>query len=399
MHIQKSIARWVATTAAAFFLATSMWAWLTPARAASLEGAAEVVSAGSTGGQPLTSGGSATDFTLKLPANAACAGDSANANWRWQTYMVVGGVDPATLQFGAQGPTPAGNGAEFSQPLYTPTASPVVNRNTADAASAGGPGPIVNIPAFDFSVWGPGDIPAGTYNVGVACTLGSASATQLDRYWNAQMTFTTAPADSPAQVTWTAASTPPTTTTTVAPTTTTSTTAVATTTTTMPGATTTTTIPGATTTTVASGATTTTSTTTASNSTISLSPASGAAGSTVSVSATGFRSGSQAQVYFLSDPVLLTTVTVTSTGGVSVSVTIPSNAASGSHSIEVRGTATSGAALTKSSSFTVTTSTTTVLSRTGTDFLTPLIWGLVLLALGRIATSFDLSPLRHGLRK
>ena len=49
----------------------------------------------------------------------------------------------------------------------------------------------------------PGDIPAGTYNIGIACTLGRPSATQMKSFWNTQMTFTTNAAGGPAQVNWT----------------------------------------------------------------------------------------------------------------------------------------------------------------------------------------------------
>lgn len=167
--------------------------------AGSLQGAASVRTAG--GGSSLSSGDSATTFTLRLPAGAACTGDSPNDGYRVQSYVVPASVNPSTLTFDATGPVPNGTGGSFRQPLYDSTGSPYVDQQTAAADVAGGPGPIINIPNFSYAVFAPGDIPAGSYNIGVACTLGPASATQMKEYWNVQKTFT-APGGGPAQVNW-----------------------------------------------------------------------------------------------------------------------------------------------------------------------------------------------------
>lgn len=157
--------------------------------------------AGAAGVSP-TSGISSTSFQLSLPAGASCPGDSPNAGYRWQTYMVPVSVDPSTLTFDANGPTPQGIGASFRQPLYDTASSPIVDRQTAAATTAGGPGPIINIPAASYAVFAPGNIPAGAYNVGIACTLGPASATQMKTFWNLQKTFTANATGGPAQVSW-----------------------------------------------------------------------------------------------------------------------------------------------------------------------------------------------------
>ena len=243
--VRRRRARFVARAGAigsAIMLMVTAWSAMTPSGAATNAGNAEVVDPAT--GQPLASGGSATDFTLKLPADAACTGDSPNDGYRVQSFMVPSSVDPNTLQFGANGPNPPGTGASFRQPLFDTSSTPYANAQTAAAGGPGQPGPIVNIPAFDFAVFSPGQIPAGTYNLGIACTLGPADADQLDKYWTVQLTFATNPADRPAQVTWAAeAPLPP-----------------PSTTTTTPGATTTT-APGETTTTTAASGTTTTTTT------------------------------------------------------------------------------------------------------------------------------------------
>ncbi|HEX7276502.1 MAG TPA: hypothetical protein VF244_03945 [Acidimicrobiales bacterium] len=230
-------------------------------------GAATVKSSG--GAADLGAGDSLTAFTLRLPTGASCPGDSQDGGYFVQSYIVPAAVDPATLQFDNNGPTPSGVGADLRQPMYEPTTQPYVDKTTAPASPAPGPGPIINIPDFSFLVYQPGNIPAGTYNVGIACTKGGPSATQLHSFWNTQMTFATNATGGPAQVTWTAAASQTTTTAPVASTTApgaTSTTLAGATTTTRPTTTTTrvtgtstsTTTAGGTTTTTAGGATTTT---------------------------------------------------------------------------------------------------------------------------------------------
>lgn len=198
-------------------------------------------------GQPLSSGGSATAFALAPPSGVACTGDSATGGYRIQSYMVPAAVDPATLTFDANGPLPAGTGANYRQPMYSAGGTPFVNATTGIATATSPGGLLTGIPAFAFDLFGaagPTVVPAGTYNLGFACTLGTASATQLDKYWNVQFTFAADPADAPSGITWTViAGTPATTTTTVA--------AGATTTTTIKSGTTTTTAKPATSTTVA----------------------------------------------------------------------------------------------------------------------------------------------------
>ncbi len=274
--------------------------------------------------QPSTGGGSSTSFTLKLATGAACTGDSASGGYKLQSYMVPSSVDPGALTYGSAGPTPSGTGANFREPLFDVASNPYANQQTANAASAGGPGPIINVPSFNFAVFSPGDIPAGDYNIGIACTLNGA----VDKFFNAPMTVTTDAADAgPAHIHWaptttttttsssttiaptttstaptttssstttstTSTTVAPTTTTTVAPTTTTSTTMAPTTTTTV-APTTTTTVAGTTTTTVAPTTTTTvaptTTTTVAGTTTTTVAPTTTttAPGSTTTTTAPG----------------------------------------------------------------------------------------------------------------
>ncbi|MEN9643496.1 MAG: hypothetical protein RL238_165 [Actinomycetota bacterium] len=226
------------------------------------------VPSGPTLGSVLTAGGSATAFSLTPPAGAACTGDSATDGYRVQTYIVPASVDPATLRFDSTGPLPAGTGAALRLPLFATTGTPIVDRTTGVKTSPTSGGLITGLPTVNFAVFGasgPTVVPPGTYNVGVACTLGNPSATQVDRFWNMQLTFATTPADLPSGITWVTGTPPPPVTTTAAPTTAAPTTAAPTTavpTTAVPTTAVPTTAASTTTTTTAATTTTTAATTT-----------------------------------------------------------------------------------------------------------------------------------------
>ena len=164
-------------------------------------------------GQPLTSGGSATAFALAPPAGASCKGDSATGGYRVQSYIVPASVDPSTLTFDSGGPIPPGTGANLRFPLFSSVGgSPFVDQTTAVATTPGGGGLLTGLPPFSFAAFGadgPSFVPAGTYNLGFACTLGAASATQQDRFWNVRMTFAVDPTDQPSGITWTLAAPAP----------------------------------------------------------------------------------------------------------------------------------------------------------------------------------------------
>ncbi len=267
-RVARDLARAGTVVSAALFavsLAQATWPNASVSAAAINAGAAQVLVApgAPTAGQPLARGGSATVFALTPPAGASCTGDSTTGGYRVQTYMVPASIDPATLTFGPQGPLPAGTGASLRQPLFS-AGTPVINKTTAVASTAGGPGLLTGLPTISFGLFGasgPQIVPPGLYNLGYACTLGVASATQLDKYWNVQLTFSADPTDVPAGITWVVGVVAPPTTTTIAPTTTTTVAPTTTTTTTTIAPTTTTAAPAVTTTTTTAPVVTTTSTT------------------------------------------------------------------------------------------------------------------------------------------
>lgn len=295
---------------------------------------------GTTSGVPLTSGGSATNFALQLPAGAACAGDSASGGYRVQSYVVPAAVDPNTLTFAAQGPEPIGTGADFRQPLFTLATTRFVNITTGVATTPGGGGPVASTPAFNFAYLGaagPTLLPPGTYNVGLACTLGQGP---IETFWNVQMTFAADPADAPAGLTWTVVAAPVATTTTTTEATTTTTVAPPTSTTPPPGPTTTP-PPSATTTVAPPGATTTVAGATTTTPTPVV--GSGAGGSTGGGSAGGGSTGGG------------------STGG---------SSSSGPSGGSISGT----------------------LPRTGSSPMALAVWGVLLVVLGRMAILLGRQP-------
>jgi len=136
-----------------------------------------------------TASATGVSLTVGIPAN--CSGDSATGSYRWQTFFVASSYDVATLTYNASGPVPVGG--VFAQPLYS-AGTPVVNRTTA-VGTPTNPGQIVNIPTFSWSLYPAGFVPAGTYKVGIACTLSG----QTTDYWQRTVTVTANPSGGPAQ--------------------------------------------------------------------------------------------------------------------------------------------------------------------------------------------------------
>jgi hypothetical protein len=221
--------RWVARAARSGFAVSSVAFVLSVAGAvatdvrpavAAAAGTAQVIEPFEVGvpgsGAPLESGDSLTPFSLNLPAGAACSGDSATANYTVQSYMVAASVDPATLTFDNDGPVPSAYGepqSAFRQPLWLTDSSAYVNAFTAAADQPGGPGSVINIPAFDLHVFDPGEtgetyLPPGEFNIGIAC-WGPGTDPVVDNFWNARITVVQDDADTgPVGITWTAAPAP-----------------------------------------------------------------------------------------------------------------------------------------------------------------------------------------------
>ena len=151
-------------------------------------------------GVVLQSGGSATQFTVDLPKDSTCPGDSENDNWRVQTFIVPEAADPESLQYSVIGPTGTKQYA-----IYDIFTSPVVDQLTVPNGEPGKPGRPSAFPPMSFAVFPPGEIPAGTYRIGVACTWFGATA----NFWDTEIVIAADANDAPAQLTWRLPSAPP----------------------------------------------------------------------------------------------------------------------------------------------------------------------------------------------
>jgi hypothetical protein len=143
----------------------------------------------------VTSGGSSTAWTLKLPSGAACSGDTATHAYHVYSFIVPAAVDPGTLVFNPS------TGPSQGLPLVDATGSSFMAANTAQTT-----GQVVQVPAFNLTLFATTDqggarlaLPPGYYNVGLACanTLG-----QGDKYWSSQFTFVANTSDPNGEV-WT----------------------------------------------------------------------------------------------------------------------------------------------------------------------------------------------------
>jgi hypothetical protein len=147
----------------------------------------------------LTRGGSATKFTLRLAAEESCPGDSANDQWRIQSFLIPAADDPVALSYGEQGPDGDGR-----WPLYDLATHPFVHILTLPNTQVGLPGRIDAMPVFSFVLFPPGTLPDGHYRLGIACTYFRETA----KYWDTELVLTTSPDDEPGQLDWRLANAP-----------------------------------------------------------------------------------------------------------------------------------------------------------------------------------------------
>ena len=151
-------------------------------------------------GVVLESGGSSTQFSVDLPLGSMCPGDSENDDWRLQTFIVPAADEPGTLEYSVIGPTGT---KQYS--IYDIFTAPVVDQLTVPNGTSGLPGRPTPFPPMSFAVFPPGEIPPGTYRIGVACTWFGATA----NYWDTEIVIAAEPKDQPAQLTWRLPSAPP----------------------------------------------------------------------------------------------------------------------------------------------------------------------------------------------
>jgi len=143
----------------------------------------------------ITHGGASTQFSLRLPDGAVCPGDSANDQWRVQSFIIPAGDDPARIDYGAIGPEPVGNGRYA---LFEVDTTPYVHQLTLRNPEAGHPGVIAVIPSLSFEVVAGEHIPSGNYRIGLACTYFGATRT----YWDTDIIITDPPGSKADALKW-----------------------------------------------------------------------------------------------------------------------------------------------------------------------------------------------------
>jgi len=113
------------------------------------------------------SGTRTSTWGMTLPGGAACAGDTATGNYTWSSFIVASNVDASQLTWAGGSPASAANPTAVVQPLFA-GGTPITVQNT------GFPTPAVTVAGtqFDLATYPPNFVPAGQYKVGVACVLG-----------------------------------------------------------------------------------------------------------------------------------------------------------------------------------------------------------------------------------
>ncbi|HSL74725.1 MAG TPA: hypothetical protein VK853_09660 [Ilumatobacteraceae bacterium] len=141
----------------------------------------------------LTSGDSNTAFTIGLPPDASCPGDSANDDWRIQSFLVPASDDPGALRYGI---IRADGEGRFA--IYTVQTQPYVHALTGQNPAPGLPGRIPTIPPLSFGVFPAGTLEMQNYRLGIACTLYRETA----KFWDTEITLSAAPEVQPGEFRW-----------------------------------------------------------------------------------------------------------------------------------------------------------------------------------------------------
>ena len=173
----------------------SSWArspvWLaagvSPAAASTLNGVATITNP--VNSRPMTSGGSAAQFTVTLPAAsgvpAHCTGDTAKGGYLVFSYMVHAGTSPTSVSF-VNGFPSVGYGFVTSNGDYYGKVNTAVKTgqiveipNTLEFA------PLLKRVTLDDLLYAAGN-KTGAWDAGIAC----AKAGKVSDYWNTPLDFT-----------------------------------------------------------------------------------------------------------------------------------------------------------------------------------------------------------------
>jgi len=148
---------------------------------------------GPNAGKQIADGKGSTSFSFLLQGKSECQGDSADGNYRIQSFIVPETVDPKTLTFQSTKPAGEGNWA-----LYDVNTRPYVQDLTSVADAPDNPGRIDSFPQLSFAVFPPGTLAPGIYKMGIACSL----MNDATRIWETTIEISEDANDSPANIRW-----------------------------------------------------------------------------------------------------------------------------------------------------------------------------------------------------
>ena len=150
-----------------------------------------------TTGHVLRDGDGNTVFLVHLPDGATCPGDSANDQWRWNSFLIPVDEDPMQMIYSSTGPEPPwteGRYPLFENARQMPMAVQFLRRNPAP----GSPALIGAIPQTSFLVIAQNQFPGGHYRLGVACSYFNHTT----QFWDVQIDLTAAVDGHPESLTW-----------------------------------------------------------------------------------------------------------------------------------------------------------------------------------------------------
>lgn len=143
----------------------------------------------------ITAGDSTSAFTFRLPDGAACQGDSANDDWRVQSFLVPAVTDIGSLRYRATRP----DGDAYRSLRYL-DGEIFVMEFTNQNEVPGQPGVIIAIPPLTMAWFETGSLEPGAYTMGIACTRPDWF---VERYWDVAVDLEAAPEVQPGGLRWT----------------------------------------------------------------------------------------------------------------------------------------------------------------------------------------------------
>lgn len=148
-------------------------------------------------GHVINSGSGDTSFFIVVPDGAACPGDSANDQWRAQTFLLPEADDVLSVWFGSTGPEPpweANHYPMFENQNGLPMSQMMLRRN----ATVGEPGIVEQSGETNFRVHAENDIASGRYRIGIACSY----FRQTTQFWDLVVDIDAPAGSDPARLSW-----------------------------------------------------------------------------------------------------------------------------------------------------------------------------------------------------